>query len=379
MCSTRTAPTAPSSPPEGHFREAGVAAFLVRSLPRGGMERVVLAHCLGSRDAGFTPTVLCLEEPGALAAAFRDQGVPVEALQAPAGAAAAALVALPRLVAWLRRVRPAFLQVHMRRAGTLGRLAARRLGIPCLVALHNQDPPAPPWLRPLEAWLDAGSEFLAVSGAVRDHAAAQRGLDPRRVPVLPNPLPGPRPAPRRPPGSPLRVGFLGRLEPKKDPRLFLQAAAHLATRLPGLEVLVAGDGPLRPELEATARTLGVSPRFLGEVDDGPGYLGSLDLACFPSRREGFGLAVGEALSRGAPVLLADIPPFREVYGRLPGACFVPPGAGPEPWTDAMHAVLTDPGLGARIRQAAPTILAAFDATRIRTLHMRYYLERRGLA
>ena len=71
----------------------------------------------------------------------------------------ASLLGIPRLSRWLGKVRPAWLHVHMRHAGTLGRLAAVLQDIPTVVALHNQVPPPPAWLGPLEGWLDRRSRF----------------------------------------------------------------------------------------------------------------------------------------------------------------------------------------------------------------------------
>lgn len=358
---------APSSPPG--------AVFLVRTLANGGMERVLLDHCLAARSAGWSPRVLALETPGPLAPRFHAQEVPVTSLELPGSPWRAPLPAIGRLTSWLRRSRPGLVQVHMRRTGALGRMVARSLSIPTLVALHNQDPPPPHWYAPLEAWLDRDSRFLAVSRAVRDHAAAQRGLDPGRIQVLPNRLPEFRAALRtRGPGASPRIGFLGKLEGKKGPDRFLDLAALLRDSGGGLRFVVIGDGPEGAGLRQRSRTQGLPVEFRGAVPEASEQLESFDLVCFPSRREGFGLAVGEALARGVPVCLADIPPFREVYGTLPEACFLPPGP-----VDARHrarvlALLRDPVLRARVREAGRRILERFAGPAILPRARRFYRD-----
>lgn len=336
---------------------APLASFLVRSLPRGGLETVLLGHARAARAAGWRPEVVCLEGPGALAPAFEAAGVPVRALRLPDAALGAALTGPGEIGAYLHQARPALLQVHMRRAGLLGRLAARRAGVPVAVALHNQDPRPPPGLAALEAWLDRQSRFMAVSEAVARH---HRGRAAGPIPVVPNPLPAPRPGgPRRPGGR--RLGFLGKLEAKKGPDRFLAMVEALRGAGVAIEAVVAGPAHRPGALDAALRRARVP--WLGAVADGPAFLAGLDLAVFPSRREGFGLAVGEALAAGTPVLLADLPPFREVYGELPEACFLPGEAPPARWAAAARRLLEDAALRRQVREAGRRVLARYPAAR----------------
>jgi glycosyltransferase involved in cell wall biosynthesis len=301
--------------------------------------------------------VLCLEDPGALASEFRAAGIEVRALGLPVSSLGAAVLAPPRVAGYLRAARPALLQVHMRRAGLVGRLAAWSVGVPCAVALHNLDPSPPAWLAPVERWLDTRSRFLAVSGAVAGHHR-RRSREP--IPVVPNALPAPRGGPRAKETAG-RVGFLGKLEPKKGPDRFLALVEALRARGRPVEPVLAGP-PHRPGYLSRELRRARVP-WVGEVKDGTAFLAGLDLAIFPSRREGFGLAIGEALSVGTPVLLADLPPLREVYGELPAACFVPGAASPGRWAEAAARLLEDRGLRARVREAGRRILAGYPAGR----------------
>ncbi|MGQ9525819.1 MAG: glycosyltransferase family 4 protein, partial [Armatimonadota bacterium] len=72
--------------------------------------------------------------------------------------------------------------------------------------------------------------------------------------------------------------------------------------------VVAGDGPHRTLVETRARTLGVDARFriLGLVLDVPAFLAGLDVFVFPSRSEGFGLALVEALAAGLPCIASNV-------------------------------------------------------------------------
>src|SRR5207244_1653943 len=103
--------------------------------------------------------------------------------------------------------------------------------------------------------------------------------------------------------------FLGGLKPRKNLPLLLETWARVAARVPDARLVVGGGGPLRPELERHARRLGVSGRvvFTGYVPeaDKVDLLNLADVFVFPSAMEGFGLAVGEAMSCGLPVVASD--------------------------------------------------------------------------
>lgn len=102
-----------------------------------------------------------------------------------------------------------------------------------------------------------------------------------------------------------RLVFIGRLTYQKNPELFVQIAHHVK-----LPALLIGDGENRPALIDLAKRL--------KVDlDSPGYkrfpwqeIGDGDLLIIPSRYEGDGLVVIEALQRNVPFIVSDIPEFK---------------------------------------------------------------------
>ncbi|HEY4135776.1 MAG TPA: glycosyltransferase [Alphaproteobacteria bacterium] len=95
---------------------------------------------------------------------------------------------------------------------------------------------------------------------------------------------------------------LGRLHVNKGFDVLLDAMA----RLPRAWLWLAGDGPLRADLEAQAAKLGIADRvrFLGWRDDGPALMAAADALVCPSRHEPLGNVVIEAWSRGLPVVAA---------------------------------------------------------------------------
>ena len=110
--------------------------------------------------------------------------------------------------------------------------------------------------------------------------------------------------PGRPPGPGAPTASLpdsfvlavGALEPRKLPHVLAEAHGRARAEGLGAELVFAGDGPLRAELEETGATV------LGHVPDAvldALYEGALAVACV-SREEGFGFTPLEALARGLP-------------------------------------------------------------------------------
>ncbi|HPZ92671.1 MAG TPA: glycosyltransferase, partial [Bacillota bacterium] len=129
------------------------------------------------------------------------------------------------------------------------------------------------------------------------------------------------------------IGVVARLIPHKGVQTFLRAVVLLekAGFLP--EVLIAGDGPSRDELEAISLELGLGDqvRFLGFVEDMASFYAALDLFVLPSLSEGMPLALLEAMAAGVPIVatrtggIKDLILTAEDVVNLDSARLVPPG------------------------------------------------------
>ncbi|HVB54807.1 MAG TPA: glycosyltransferase [Candidatus Acidoferrales bacterium] len=109
------------------------------------------------------------------------------------------------------------------------------------------------------------------------------------------------------------VLFVGRLSPEKGLRTLLKAWERLGGRMP---LRIAGDGPLRPELEAEARQRDIrGVTFLGRLD-GHGVLAEMKRArflVFPSEwYEGLPLTIAEAFACGLPVIASRMGSMLEI-------------------------------------------------------------------
>ena len=135
--------------------------------------------------------------------------------------------------------------------------------------------------------------------------------------------------------------WVGSSEPRKNVSLLVEAFARLDPAVvPHRLVLVTPDGRL-PAVQGQLDALGDRARQLVRVAREqyfPLFAGA-DLFAFPSRHEGFGIPVLEAMAQSTAVLCSDIPALREVAGdaaRFVGADDV------DAWVDALTALLTNP-------------------------------------
>jgi glycosyltransferase involved in cell wall biosynthesis len=150
------------------------------------------------------------------------------------------------------------------------------------------------------------------SAAARGDLAATLGIAPGRFAVVHHGI-APVRAPQRRPAR--RVLCVAAKRPHKNQELLVRAAALL----PDVEVVLVGHPePYDLDLRELAGRTGVADRirFCDYVPDVEleALWATAGVAAFPTRGEGFGLPVAEALARGVPVACSDLPVLREVGG-----------------------------------------------------------------
>lgn len=151
-----------------------------------------------------------------------------------------------------------------------------------------------------------------------------------------------------------------RLVPRKGIDTTLEAVAQLRGRVPGLQYAVGGSGPDRARLEARVRQLGLDEvvRFLGRVPDAkmPQCMSAADVFCMPARSEppdveGFGLVFLEAGACGTAAVGARSGGVPDAIVHRETGLLVEP-RDPAGLADALHELLTQPQLRARLGAAA---------------------------
>jgi len=114
---------------------------------------------------------------------------------------------------------------------------------------------------------------------------------------------------------PVRIGMVARLDPIKDHATLLRAWRRVLQSNPDWHLELAGDGPLRPKLEALADELGIrsNVHFLGWVSDIPAVMTEWSMVVHSTTRaEGLGNSVLEAMALGRPLVATDVSPILEM-------------------------------------------------------------------
>ena len=295
-------------------------AFYMHDLSGGGVERMRLALIEELRARGIKATLIVGSRTGELASLLPPD-LAVEALDRTG-----MLHSVLPLARVLRRLRADVLIAsldHNNITAVLARLVSR-LPTRVVVCQHNALSAertlgwryrAVPWLY----WLlqQCADQIVAVSNGVAGDLAAVTGIARHRIITIYNPVIGPDFAARagqviphpwlQDRSQPVFV-FAGRLTPQKDPWTALRALALLRARSPA-RMLVLGEGPLRTELEAHARDLGLAEHvaFVGFQTNPLPWLRHASALVSSSRYEGLGNAIIEALACGTPVITTDCP------------------------------------------------------------------------
>jgi glycosyltransferase involved in cell wall biosynthesis len=254
----------------------------------------------------------------------------------------AAVLQLYRL---FRRERPAIVHTHTSKAGFVGRFAAWLAGVPAVIHQPHGHIFYGYWSRPRTAM------FVALERVAAHWTDTMIALTPREIEehlergigraeqyaVVPSGVPtralregaASRAEARARLGLPADayvVAGVGRFVPIKGFDLLVAALGELVAQVPNAHVVLIGDGVERGALEAQAAALGVTARLhiSGAVTDVVGLLPAADVLAAPSRNEGMGRVLVEAMALGLPVVGTRVGGIGDVI--LDGECglLVPP-------------------------------------------------------
>ncbi len=143
---------------------------------------------------------------------------------------------------------------------------------------------------------------------------------------------------------------------QKDQTTLIKALKSLPSEY---KLLLAGDGPLREEMENLVKELELTGRvqFLGNRPDIPNLLKTADIIVLSSKHEGLSLASIEAMASGKPFIASDVPGLREIvkgYGLL-----FEQGNAAE-LADKIRTLTADPAFYEEVRQRCAARVADFD-------------------
>jgi glycosyltransferase involved in cell wall biosynthesis len=342
----------------------------------GGAERMVSQLARTLRERGRETVVAA--GTGPLDRELEAAGVERELL--PHGSrsplrAAAVVGALARVT---RRVKPQLVHAHNPRiaaSSVLAARAARPFGRPPVLATFHGVLPAE--YAAAARLLRLADHVVCVSGEIAE-TLERSGVPSERLSVIANavePVEPLTPERRAELDSELRLGdapvfsVVARLVPQKAHERFLGAARIVADAHPETRFLVVGDGPLRAEMEALARELGLADRvlFTGARPDARDIIARSRALVFSSNWEGLSVAALEAMSAGVPVVSTEVEGMREMLGSGAGVMV---GHDPGELAAAMARLVERPdesermgGIGRELSRTVyspPAMAAAYD-------------------
>ena len=367
-----------NSLPSASLSDPPIALFLmVNTFETGGSERqfTVLAQNLAPPQ--FQTHLGCISRRGPLAHNFPD------APEFPLGGSLYGWQSLRTRLNLARHLRQHRVQVaHAFDFYTNLTLipAARLARVPVVIGSHRQlgDLLTPAQFRAQAAafrWSDA---VVCNSQAAADRLIAT-GLSPKKIAVIGNALPAeafiaaPAALPKRP--GALRVGIVARMNHRyKNQSGFLRIAARIHQRMPNVEFVLVGDGPLRQELEQEAASLGLgaSAIFLGDRQDMPAVLASLDVAVNTSDSESLSNVILEAMAAGLPVVAYEVGGNSELLSPQRGTLI--PAGNEAVFADAVEKLLADSALRQQLgRDALRFAQENFSLDRVRQRYAELYV------
>lgn len=296
----------------------------------GGVERVILNLASGLPRHGWEPILAC-PDGGELAEAARAQGLRV----APTPFDRMRITADPRVLlryplAWrqgaaaveriCRDEQVSLIHTHHPVGSLYARRAARSLGLPILLHVHESLPARPLYALALRQAARDYSRYIAVSGA-GTALLASIGADLDRGSIIPNGiearlLDGPPPAPAAEVTGPgPHIGVFGVIEPRKGQDVFLRAAELLARDHPQAQFWIVGPLALKDKagFQAQIRAMAEKPVLRGRVHftgfraDVGAWMQAMDVVVQASvKHESLSMVLLEAMALGRPIVATRV-------------------------------------------------------------------------
>ncbi len=296
----------------------------------GGLAQHVIALLRGLASEGYQVAVCC-EPEGPVAEAAEALDFPLHPVRLAAEGPSRTLVSVVQVARAVGSLHAQIVHTHSFRAGLVGALLMPGAAGAKLVATIHNFPPAPPEgkakARRRDRWavrtlLRRADRIITVSEALRSDLAALLPRAAEKMLTIPNGVdtardPVDQAAARRRLGlnvsAPL-VGMVARLAPEKGITHFLRCCRIVSQQRPDARFLLAGEGPLREQVEADRRGLGLENRvhLFGKEEDMRDVFAALDVLVVASTMEGSSIAAMEAMCQQKPVVATGVGGVPEV-------------------------------------------------------------------
>jgi glycosyltransferase involved in cell wall biosynthesis len=338
----------------------GDVLVVIKGLGRGGAEQLLASAApYLDRERHRYQFAYLLPWKDSLVPELTGAGFPVHCLDGAHGAGW-----VGRLRALLRRQRIQLVHAHSPVAAAGARLVAGR-GTRVVYTEHNL------WSRYHRATFAANlatfprnDHVFAVSEMV---AASIRYPAPLRLlpmPAVPAVVVGEADGVRDElgiPGDAPVIGSVANFKAAKDHATLLRATARLRWAMPGVRLLLVGQGPLEGETRRLAAELGLEETvvFAGFRSDARRLAATFDVFTLSSTFEGLPIALLEAMALGRPAVVTRVGGVPEVVTDGAQGLLVPP-RDPAALAEGLRCLLGDPQLRARMGTAARARALDFD-------------------
>ena len=258
----------------------------------GGAERHFVDLSLALAELGYEVQAICHAKFAKQSELKAHPNISVQTVNVFAAWDPFARSAVRRLI---EAFQPAIIHTHLARGAFIGGKAAKALGIPAVVNLHN--------------YIDLKyyhniSAFIAATEDQKKYLLTHH-IAPNQVTVMPHfsMLP-PVAVKSYPPSRPLTFVTLGRMVKKKGFDVLLQAFKRYLDAGQDGRLIIGGDGIERSALANLAVQLGITDKvnFSGWVEDVASFLAQGDVFVLPSLDEPFGIVTLEAMASGKPII-----------------------------------------------------------------------------
>lgn len=331
--------------------------YFTDSVAFGGAEQAMLTLMVHLDRRDWEPVLVYHPEAGLTPLLQRARQADIETWQVPRMRGRVGAKHLAGFVRALRVRRPSVFHAHltMPLACKFGLLGAALARVPAVIASEHLYVDIPyRYSVYVERFLEPViHRYIAVSNDVARQLTAKLGFTRHKTQVvhngvaiepfeqvaiaesyqqLPHPL----------------VLTTARLTPQKGISCLLDAAALV----PQATFLIAGEGPLAPELRTQAQRLGIAHRviFAGYVENVPALLRASDLFVLPSLYEGLPLSILEAMAAGVPVIATDVGGIGEAISNESNGLLVPP-ADPAALANAIRKMLDNRNYAQQLAEA----------------------------
>lgn len=310
---------------------------LVEDMKTGGAERVIADIAEGLDSEKYDVRVWCIARGGNTADELAEKGIEVKILGISSYHNPLKILRLKRL---LTEAGPDIVHTHGYFASVIGRLSAKKAGIPIIFAhVHSTYWDYKKRHILMERKLSRFThKIICCSRAVENFVKDIEKVGDGKTLVIYNGVDEERFYPMEDAPSirtelgidekALVVGTVSSLTPHKGHEYLIQAASLVKEELPSAKFLIVGDGPLRTELEDQVKNFSAHPfiMFTGTRKDVPKILSVMEVFVLPSSsREGLGIAIIEAMAAEKPVVATDIGGIPEAVKKGETGFLVPPG------------------------------------------------------